>query len=68
MKGVIPWLVSRACHDITRDFCPALVALVAQYKIYTYINIFFLTVLYFTFYVPIAQQAGQAMMQGSPVS
>ncbi len=28
MKGVLPWLVPLAYHAVTRDFCPALAALV----------------------------------------
>jgi hypothetical protein len=41
----------------TRDFCPALAALVGQVQ-----NNFFLTVHYFTSFVPIALQAGQAVV------
>ncbi len=57
MTGVLPSLVSWSCHSGTRDFCPALAALVGPGK-----NIFFLTVHYFTSFVPIAQRAGQAGM------
>ncbi len=52
MRGVLPWLVRWTC---TRDFCPALAALVGPVE-----NIYFLTVHYFNFFVPIAQQARQA--------
>ncbi len=41
----------------TRDFCPALAAVVGPVK-----NISFLTLHYFTSFVPIAQQAGQAVV------
>jgi len=30
MKGVLPWLVGWACHSGTRDFCPALTALIGS--------------------------------------
>jgi hypothetical protein len=56
MKGG-PSLVgslSLSCNS-TRDFCPALAALVGPVQ-----NIFFLTVHYFNSFVPITQQAGQA--------
>ncbi len=43
----------------TRNFCPALAALVCPEQ-----NIFFLTVNCFTSFVPILQQAGQAVMPG----
>ncbi len=49
MKGVLPRLVRWACRARTRDFCPALAALVGPVQ-----NIFFLTVHYFYSYVPIA--------------
>jgi hypothetical protein len=57
MKGVLPWLVRWACRAGTRDFCPALAALVSPIQ-----NIF--TVLCFNSFVPIAQQAGQAAVLG----
>ncbi len=62
MKGVLPWLVSWACRAGTRDFCPALSDPVGPVG-YT---IFFPyhTVHYFTSFVPIAQQAGQAVVPG----
>ncbi len=41
-KGVLPWLVRWALHAGTRDFCPALAALVRPVQ-----NIFFLAVHYF---------------------
>jgi hypothetical protein len=60
VDGVLPWLVHWACRAGTRDFCSALAALVSPYKIYI-----FLTAHYFnSFYVPIAQQAGQAAVLG----
>jgi hypothetical protein len=59
MKGVLPWLVSRALRASIRDFYPALLALVSQAQ-----NIFFLTGHYFNPCVPIAQQPGQAVVQG----
>jgi hypothetical protein len=55
MKGVLRW----ALHSSTRDFCPALAALVGPVQ-----NIFFLTVHNFSSFVPIAQQAGKAVVQG----
>jgi hypothetical protein len=42
MKGVLPWLVRWVLHAGTRDFFPALAALVGPEQ-----NIFFLTVHYF---------------------
>jgi hypothetical protein len=59
LKGVLPWLVHWACHAITRDFCPALGALFSPVQ-----NIFFLASHYFTSFVPIPQQAGQAVVPG----
>jgi hypothetical protein len=59
MKGVLPWLVSWALRAGTREFCPALVALVGPVQ-----NIFFLTVHYFNSFVPIVQQTGQAVVRG----
>jgi hypothetical protein len=61
MKEVLPWLVRWALRAGTRDFCPALTALDGPEQ-----NIFFLTVHYtvFQFNVPIAQQAGQAVVPG----
>ncbi len=59
MKGVLPWLVPWACRGSTKDFCSALAALVGPVE-----NIFFLTVHYFNYFFPIAQQAGQAAMLG----
>jgi hypothetical protein len=58
MKGTLPWLVRWACHVGTRDFCPALAALVGA------VQKKFLTVHYFNSFVPIAQEAGQAVVQG----
>jgi hypothetical protein len=59
MKGVLPWLIRWAYHAVTRDFCPALAALVGLVQ-----NIFFLIVHYFNLYAPIAQQARQAVVLG----
>jgi hypothetical protein len=59
MQGVLPWLVRWVCPASTRDFCPALAALVDPVQ-----NIFFLAVHYFYSFVPIAQQAGQAVVLG----
>jgi hypothetical protein len=61
MKGVLLWLVHGACRAGTRDFCPALAALVVPVQ-----NIFSLTktLLYFISFVPIAQQPGQAVVPG----
>jgi hypothetical protein len=50
MKGALLWLICCAFHACTRDFCPALAALVGPVQ-----NIFFLTVHYFNSFVPIAQ-------------
>jgi hypothetical protein len=58
MTRVIPWLVPWALPVGTRDFCPALAALVGPVQ-----NIFFLSVHYFDSFVPIAQQAGEAVVQ-----
>ncbi len=60
MNGVLPWLLHWSCRAGTRDFCSALASLVSPVQ-----NIFFLTAHYFnSFYVPIAQQAGQAAVLG----
>jgi hypothetical protein len=59
IKGVLPWLVRWACRAGTRDFCPALAALVSPVQ-----NITFFTALFFTILVPIAQQPGQAVVLG----
>jgi hypothetical protein len=59
MKGVLHWLVCWALQEGTKDFCPAVAALVSPVQ-----NSFFLTVHYFNTFVPIAQQAGQAVVQG----
>jgi hypothetical protein len=59
MKGALPWLVRWACRVGTRDFCPALAALVRPVK-----SIFFLTVQYFNSLVPITEQAEQAVVLG----
>jgi hypothetical protein len=57
MNWVIPWLIRWACRAGTRDFGPALAALVGPVQ-----NIFFRTVHYFTSFVPIIQHAGQAVV------
>ncbi len=54
-KGVLPSLVPWFLRASTRDFRPALAALVGPVQ-----NIFFLTGHYFPSFVPIAQQAGKA--------
>jgi hypothetical protein len=59
MKGVLSWFVRWAHCAGKRYFCPALAALIGPVQ-----NIFYLTVSYFTLFVPIAQQAGQAVVQG----
>jgi hypothetical protein len=59
MKGVLPWLVRWARRAGTRNFYLALAALVSPVQ-----NIFFLTVHNFNLCVPIAQQAGKAVMLG----
>jgi hypothetical protein len=51
---VHPWLVRWACRASTRDFCSALAAL----------KYFFLAIQYFNSFVPISQQAGQAVVLG----
>ncbi len=56
MTEVLPWLVRWARHASTQDFYPALVSRVQ--------NILFLTAHYFKSHVPIAQQPGQAVVQG----
>jgi hypothetical protein len=53
MKGVL----RRAYRAGTRDFCPVLAALVGPVQ-----DICFLTVHYFTSFVPIDQQAGKAVV------
>jgi hypothetical protein len=59
MKGALPWLVSWAICAGTRNFCSALAALVGPVQ-----NILFLTILYFSLFLFIAQQAGQAAVLG----
>jgi hypothetical protein len=58
MKGALSCLVRWSFHAGTRDFCPAWDARVSSVQ-----NIFFLTIHYFNFFVPIAQQAGHAVVQ-----
>jgi hypothetical protein len=59
MKSVLPWLVRWACRTGTRDLCSALAALVGRVE-----NIFSLTLHYYNYFVPIAQQAGQTAVLG----
>ncbi len=59
MKGFPHWLVREAHHASTRDFYPALVALVRPVQ-----NILFLIVHIISIYVCNAQQPGQAVVQG----
>ncbi len=59
MKGVLPWLVRWTRRAGTKDFCPALAAIVSPAQ-----NVIFLTVHFFTLLVPIAQQPGQAGVLG----
>ncbi len=56
-KGVLSWMVRWAQCSGTKDFCPALAALVSPVQ-----NIFSLPSHYSLSFVPIAQQAGQAVM------
>ncbi len=51
-EGVLPWLVLWACRAGTREFCPPLAALAGSTE--HYVNSF----------VPIVQQAGQAVVVG----
>jgi hypothetical protein len=53
--GVLPWLVRWACCAGTRNFCPALAALVGPVQ-----KLFFLTEYYLSYFIPITQQAWQA--------
>jgi hypothetical protein len=58
MKEVLPWLARWACRAGTRDCCPALAApKSAQHKTF-----FSLTAHYFILFVPIPQQAVQAVV------
>jgi hypothetical protein len=50
---------SLSCRVGTRDFCPALATIVCPVQ-----NMFFISIHYFTSFVPIAQQAGQTVMPG----
>jgi hypothetical protein len=58
----LSWLVRWACRAGTRDFCSALATLVGPVQNF----FFFLIILYFNSFVPIAQQAGQATVLGHP--
>jgi hypothetical protein len=57
MKGVLPWLIRWTRHAGTKDFCPALAAVVTIVPVQ---NIIFLTVHFFTLLVPISQLGRQA--------
>jgi hypothetical protein len=56
VKVVHPWLVRRACRAGTKDFCPALAALVGPVQNFVFPHP---TLLHF---IPIAQQVGQAVV------
>jgi hypothetical protein len=58
MKGTLPWWVRWACRAGTRDFCSSLAALVGPVQ-----NIFFPN-LHYNLFVPVVQQAGQAVVLG----
>jgi hypothetical protein len=58
-KEVLPWLVRWAPCAGTKDFCSALVDVVCPVH-----SMFFITVQYFSAFVPIAQQAGRAVVLG----
>jgi hypothetical protein len=60
LKVGIPWLVRWVRRAGTRDFYPAVAPLVSPVQ-----NIFLLTINYFNLCVPIAQQPGQAVVQGN---
>jgi hypothetical protein len=55
----LSWLVRWACRASTRDFFPALAALVGPVQ-----NIFSSPVHNFNSFEPVTQQAGQAAVQG----
>jgi hypothetical protein len=59
LKEVLAWLVRWACRAGTRNFCSALAALLGPVQ-----KIFTLTLHYFHSFVPIVQQAGQAVVLG----
>ncbi len=61
MEGALSWLVRWARRAGTRDFYQTLAALVTGQPSK---NDFFLNVHYFMLCVPIAQQPGQAVVQG----
>jgi hypothetical protein len=58
-KGVLPWLVRWASRTGSRDCCLALAVLVGPEQ-----NIFLVTSQCFTSFLPIAQQAGLAVVPG----
>jgi hypothetical protein len=60
IKEVLPWLVCWACRACIRYFRPAKAALVGPPNT----KYFFFTVPFFNLFVPIAQQAGQAVLLG----
>jgi hypothetical protein len=57
--GFLPWLVRWTSRAGKIDFCPAFVVLVSPVR-----GIIFLTVHFFTLFVLIAQQPGQAGLLG----
>jgi hypothetical protein len=59
MKGALSWLICWAHGAGTVDFFPAFAALVSPVQ-----NIIFLIAHFFTLFVPIAQQPGQAVVLG----
>ncbi len=63
MKVILPWLVRWACRAGTRNFCPALAALVGPVQ-----HIFFLAIHYFNPFVSIAPASWAGSRAGSPVS
>jgi hypothetical protein len=62
MKGVLSWLVRWACRAGTRDFAPALAALIDPVQ-----NIFFLTIYYFTLFIPHSPASWAGSRAASPV-
>ncbi len=59
MIGVLPWLVPWARRVVSRDFYPALAALVSPASPK---HFFLLTKYFFTFCIPITQQPGQGVV------
>jgi hypothetical protein len=54
MKGVLPWLVRWACRAGTRNFCPALAALVGPVLVQKFSS---LIMHYFNSFILITQKA-----------